>query len=150
MANGRIVTVAAGILCSVAIPVSAQWFDLPHQGVPRLPDGKANLAAPVPKSGDGKPDLAGIWLGDQWNPAGRRPGASGPPRSEAPPMQPWAEKVFADRRASMGKDNPEARCMPQGVPYASTLPYPFEIVNAPGKKLMLYEMYSLRRQIFTD
>jgi hypothetical protein len=150
MVNGRIVTVAAGILCSVAISVSAQWFDLPHQGVPRLPDGKANLAAPVPKSGDGKPDLAGIWLGDQWNPAGRRPGTSGPPGSEAPPMQPWAEKVFADRRASMGKDNPEARCMPQGVPYASTLPYPFEIVNAPGKKLMLYEMYSLRRQIFTD
>ena len=141
---------AAGFCCWMALPAAAQWFDLKHQGVPRTADGKPNLAAPVPKTTDGKPDLAGIWLGDQWNPEGRRPGPSGPPRSEPPAMQPWAEKLFAERRANMGKDNPEARCMPQGVPYASTLPYPFEIVNAPGKKLMLYEMYSLRRQIFTD
>lgn len=65
-------------------------------------------------------------------------------------MLPWADQLFTERRANMGKDNPESRCMPQGIPYASTLPYPFEIVNVPGKTLMLYEMYSLRRQIFTD
>ncbi len=40
--------------------------------------------------------------------------------------------------------------MPQGVPKATTLPYPVEIINAPTKVVMLYEMYSLRREIFTD
>ena len=65
-------------------------------------------------------------------------------------MQPWAEKTFAERRATNLRDDPEARCMPQGVPKASTLPYPFELINAPGKLVMLYEMYSLRREIFTD
>jgi hypothetical protein len=118
--------------------------------VPRLADGKPNLAAPVPKTAEGKPDLAGIWLGDQWNPEGRRPGPQGPPRPVAPPMLPSAQKTFEERRANNGRDNPEARCMPQGIPYASTLPYPFEIVNAPGKQLILYEMYSLRREVFTD
>ena len=65
-------------------------------------------------------------------------------------MLPWAEKLFNERRENMSKDDPESRCMPQGVPKASNLPYPFEIINAPGKVLVLYEMYSLRRMIFTD
>ncbi len=37
-----------------------------------MPDGKANMTAPVPKTANGKPDLSGVWLGDQWSPAGRR------------------------------------------------------------------------------
>ena len=147
--NKRLLSVA-GLVCWMSAPAPAQWFTYPKQGTPRTADGKPNLAAPAPKTADGKPDLAGIWLGDQWNPAGRRPAPERTARPEPPAMQPWAEKVFAERRANLGKDNPEARCMPQGVPYASTLPYPFEIVNASGKTLMLYEMYSLRRQIFTD
>ncbi len=141
------VAVLAGCL---AAPAAAQWFTYPKKEVPRTRDGKPDLAAPAPRTADGKPDLAGVWLGDQWNPAGRRPAPQTATRPEAPPMSPAAEKIFAERRANLGKDNPEARCMPQGIPYASTLPYPFEIVNAPGKTLVLYEMYSLRRQIFTD
>ena len=48
------------------------------------------------------------------------------------------------------KDDPKVRCMPNGVPHAGTEPYPFEIVHTPDKTLILYEMYYLRRQIFTD
>ena len=140
----------AGLACVIAASAAAQWFDYQHKGVPRLPDGKPNMTAPAPKTPDGKPDLAGIWVGDQWNPEGRRPPVANATRNEAPPMLDWAAKVFAERRANLGKDNPEVRCMPQGIPYASNLPYPFEVVNAPGKMLVLYEMYSLRRQIFTD
>jgi len=145
-------TALASICALLWLPAAsqAQWFDWKHPGVPRTADGKPNLTAPAPKQADGKPDLAGVWVGDQWNPAGRRPNPPAAARPEAPAMQPWADKVFAERRANNGKDNPEARCMPQGIPYASTLPYPFEIIDAPGKTLMLYEMYSLRRQIFTD
>ncbi|HEY2842678.1 MAG TPA: hypothetical protein VGJ09_03475 [Bryobacteraceae bacterium] len=138
-------------LCALSAPLGAQWFDQPTKGIPRTPDGKANLTAPAPKTPDGKPDLSGIWLGDQWAPAGRRPATPGAGRGGgAPEMQPWAQQVFNERRSTSLRDDPEARCMPQGVPKASTLPYPFEIVNANGKTLILFEMYSLRRQIFTD
>src|SRR5581483_4485384 len=137
-------TKMAAAACLLCVPALAQWFDYPHKGVPRTPDGKPDLRAPVPKTADGKPDLSGIWQGDQWNPPGRRSPVTPAVRVEPPAMLPWAEKLFAERRANLGKDNPEVRCMPQGIPYASTLPYPFEIVNAPGKTFVLYEMYSLR------
>ena len=34
---------------------------LPTPGIPRLADGKPNLAAPAPRTADGKPDLSGLW-----------------------------------------------------------------------------------------
>ena len=142
------------LLIALVAPLSAQWFDQPTKGIPRTPDGKPNLTAPAPKTADGKPDLSGIWLGDQWMPPGRRPNPPGGGRGGrgggAPEMLPWAQKVFNERRDTSLRDDPEARCLPQGVPKASTLPYPFEIVNAGNKTLILFEMYSLRRQIFTD
>jgi hypothetical protein len=124
-------------------------LNYPDKAVPRTPDGKVNYTAPAPKQANGKPDLTGVWLGDQWNPAGKQQVAAGA-RPAQPEMLPWAQKVFADRRASNLKDDPEARCMPQGVPKAATLPYPFEIIHTPKKTVVLFEMYSLRRQIFTD
>lgn len=139
-------------LC-VSASAFAQWLDYPTKGIPRLPDGKPNLSAPTPRQSDGKPDLSGIWLGARWANAGV-PARSGIPPSpsdlNAPPFQPWAEALFNERRASQGKDDPEARCMPQGVPKAGTLPYPFEIIHAPGKTVILYEMFYLARHIFTD
>lgn len=140
---------ACAMVGTLAGPAGAQWLDYKKPRVPRLAGGKPDLAAQVPRRPDGKPDLSGVWLGDQWGPAGRRP-APARARPAPAPMMPWAAKVFEERQANHGKDNPESRCMPQGVPYASTLPYPFEILNVPGKTVMLYEMYSLRREIFTD
>ena len=37
------------------VSASAQWLDYPTPGIPRTPEGKPNLAAPVPKAADGKP-----------------------------------------------------------------------------------------------
>ncbi|MBW8869069.1 MAG: hypothetical protein JF610_17355, partial [Acidobacteria bacterium] len=42
----------------LAIALAAQWLQFPTPGVPRLPDGKPNLAAPAPRTTDGKPDLS--------------------------------------------------------------------------------------------
>ena len=45
----------------LALPVLAQWPDYPTAKVPKTADGKPDLAGPVPKAANGKPDLSGIW-----------------------------------------------------------------------------------------
>ena len=35
-----------------------QWVNVPLPNTPRLPNGRPNLTAPVPKTRDGKPDFA--------------------------------------------------------------------------------------------
>ena len=138
------------LLLAIAVSAGAQWFNYPKKGAPRNADGTVNMTAPAPKQADGKPDLAGVWLGDNWNPAGRRPalpGGRGIPTSK---MLPQAKAEFERRTKSNMIDDPKVRCLPNGVPHAGTEPYPFEIVHTPEKTLVLYEMYLLRRLIFTD
>ena len=56
-----ILRVLAIIVAAINEPLMAQWLNYPTPGIPRLPDGKPNMSAPVPKTPDGKPDLSGIW-----------------------------------------------------------------------------------------
>jgi hypothetical protein len=141
---------AATLALACAISAHAQWFDYQKKGMPRLANGKVNMTAPAPKQADGKPDLSGVWLGDNWQPAGRRPNLPPEARGQMAKMLPAAQKEFDRRRESNLKDDPKVRCMPNGVPHSGTEPYPFEIIHTPEKTLFLYEMYSLRRSIFTD
>jgi hypothetical protein len=41
-------------------------------------------------------------------------------------------------------------CLPNGVPHADLLPEPFKIIQTPGEIVMLYEVETTFRQIFTD
>jgi hypothetical protein len=67
------------------------------------------------------------------------------------PFQPWAEKLYKERKADISKDDPEARCLPPGVPRMSTTPYPFRIVQTPNLTVIVYEGGAhIWRQIFTD
>ncbi len=53
-------TIAALVLLSGA--TQAQWVNRPTPGIPRLPNGKPNMTAPLPpRLPDGHPDLSGIW-----------------------------------------------------------------------------------------
>ena len=62
------------------------------------------------------------------------------------PLQPWAERLAKKR---MSKDDPEANCLPAGVPRMA--PYPWKIVQQPKLVVFLFEgnIHSYR-QIFLD
>jgi len=92
---------------------------------------------PVPRLPDGKPDLTGIWNGQRTV------------TSEEPPMLPWAEKVVAQRRATLSSEDFEARCLPGGPPRAA--PYHTSLVSTPNLVLMLFEGNThMYRQFYVD
>jgi hypothetical protein len=95
---------ALALLFTLSVLCSAQWFNYPERGAPRNADGTVNLTAPAPKQADGKPDLSGVWLGDNWSPAGRRPalpGGRGVPNSKMLPGF-WAKLLILEGLAREG------------------------------------------------
>ena len=123
-----------------------QWHGFPTPGIPRTPDGKPNLSAPLPRAADGKPDLSGIWMATR----PRFNVAQSLKAGDSVPFQPWAKAVFDERQANNSKDDPSARCLPAGLTPRATLATPLKIVQIPGLTLILYESRTTFRQIFTD
>jgi len=103
---------------------------------PRAPTG------PTPRLPDGRPDLSGVWSGG--GPVGDL--ADGVAKGETIPLLPEAKKIMDARQA---KDDPEANCLPTGIPRIA--PYPWRIVSTPTHIFFLFEgnIHSYR-QIFVD
>jgi hypothetical protein len=67
------------------------------------------------------------------------------------PFTAEGEKIYKERLARLGEDDPEARCLPPGVPRLTTTPYPFRFVQTPKYIAILYEGGTHTwRQIFMD
>ena len=66
------------------------------------------------------------------------------------PMTPWAADLRKTRMAADSKDNPDANCMPMGIPQFHMQPQPRKIVQTPGLILILYEANYGVRYIYTD
>jgi hypothetical protein len=138
--------VLAGLTAVLPASGLAQW-SYPTPGIPRLPDGKPDLNAPAPRTADGKPDISGLWM-----PSGpyveNVAGTAGPGDI---PFQPWAAELYRQRLLdTLGRDDPSARCIPAGVPRANLIAYPFRIIPAAGRVVIIYEIFSMWREIFTD
>ena len=117
---------------------------------PTRPAGSADnknattaLKGKAPRLANGKPDLSGVWSPDR-NFIYDISDALKP--GEDLPLQPWAQKLARER---MSKDDPEANCLPTGVP--RTAPYPWRLVQTPTHVFILFEgnIHSYR-QIFVD
>lgn len=98
---------------------------------------------PAPRTSSGKPDLSGVWSPDRSFIYNIETALK---KGEKLPLQPWAEKLASQR---MSKDDPEANCLPTGVPRMA--PYPWRIVQTPTHIFFLFEgnIHSYR-QIFMD
>jgi hypothetical protein len=136
------------LLLSALSSAPAQWLKLPAGGIPKTKDGKPNLAAPAPRRADGKPDLSGIWQTESPRylinlAADYKPGEL--------PIQPWAEALTKERGTGIhAKEEPQANCLPPGLPRINETPNPLKIYQEPGVVLILYEAFNLYRQIFMD
>lgn len=97
---------------------------------------------PAPRLADGHPDLSGVWQGG--GPVGDLGQGLAP--GETIPLLP-AAKAIMDKRQS--NDDPEANCLPTGIPRIA--PYPWRIVQTPTHIFFLFEgnIHSFR-QIFMD
>jgi hypothetical protein len=103
-------------------------------------------AGPPPRLADGKPDLTG-----PWEPNAIRENVNLKATGIEPPFTPEGEALYKMRLARLGKDDPEARCLPPGVPRLTTTPYPFRFVQMPKYIAILYEGGTHTwRQIFMD
>lgn len=73
-------------------------------------------------------------------------------------MQPWAaERYKAARKGTReagerGREamDPIMYCMPHGMPRVYSAPFPFEIVQVPGRVIQMFESLNQTRQIYTD
>ena len=142
----RRVLVALAVLAMAAAPASAQWQNVPPPSAPRTPDGKIDLSAPAPRLPDGKPDLSGVWN----PPTGYLRDLS---RDAKDPIEFLPEaKALYDLRASGAKwlEEPDANCLPQGVPKVLFAPAPWRIVQTPNIIFFVHEAFNLWWQAFTD
>src|SRR6266850_1274195 len=128
-------TVAFVLACVMlmGVPARAQWVKVPPPSIPRTPDGK--------------PNLSGVWQADDKYVTNLA--VDLPP--DAVPFQPWAKALYDERKSGAHeKEDPPANCLPQGVPRINHTPLPWKIVQTPRFVVILYEAFSLWRQVFLD
>src|ERR1700676_5427619 len=119
----------------------------------------------APRTADGHPDLNGIWQAlntANWDiqdhsaaagtvvslgAAGAIPPGQGVVEGGEIPYQPWAlakkEENFAERLTA----DPEIKCYLPGVPRATYLPFPFQIIQGAKSIIIAYEYADAVRNI---
>ena len=141
------VLLGLAIVFSTCGPASAQWAKVPSPAIPRTADGKLNLSAPAPRLADGKPDLSGVW-----NPPTKYlRNLAADLKDGDVSFQPWAKALYDERAAGLHwKEEPDANCLPQGLPKILVAPAPWRIVQAPGYMVFVHEAFNLWWQVFLD
>ena len=106
-----------------------------------------------PRTMWGEPDLANVWQQELKFPNGRR--IIGLDLADVVPdipYQPWSKEKYEFNQTGKGQStDPEAHCLPAGVPRTTGVPYPLRFIQTPGLIVMLIEgnVHSYR-MIFTD
>ena len=119
----------------------------------------------IPRMADGKPNFTGLWqaLGTaywdiedhsakagplfQLGATGAIPAGLGIVEGGTIPYQPAALARKKQNQANRLKDDPEAKCHMPGVPRATYLPSPFQIIQGTDNILIAYEFATSNRTI---
>jgi len=127
---------------------SGQWLNIPEPNAPRTASGEVDLEAPPLRLPSGRVDLQGIWMPDDNRYIRDLALDVG---DEKVPYQPWARRLFDERKdGSHSGEDPDAHCLPQGVPKLDFVSYPWKLIETPSSVVILYETFTFWRQIFTD
>lgn len=128
-------------LCVVAVAALSFPLGLLSQTAP-------HHAQPKTRASSAAPDFSGIWFISEYQ-------RTILPK-EDPPFQSWAEKLLKERDFQNENHDPDIsvdpteRCIPPGIPRTMLQPFPWEIVQARDRIVMIFEYQSLVRQIFMD
>jgi len=125
----------------------------------QVPGGSA------PRTADGKPDLNGVWQAlntADWDLEGHAaamgpvavlgavfavPPGLGVVEGDTIPYLPAAAAKKKENQANWVKLDPEVKCYLPGVPRATYLPYPFQIIQGPDSIMFAYEYGNVERVI---
>ena len=131
-------------------------------------EGGQAPAYQAPRAADGKPDLNGIWqaLGTaHWDVEGHAarpgpvvalgalgaiPGGLGVVEGGEIPYQPWAAAKQQENFDNWLTADPAVKCYMPGVPRATYMPFPFQLVQTPEYILIAYEFASASRVIYMN
>jgi hypothetical protein len=171
----RWVDVSMGGTSAIVVAVLVLFVLRPTEG--------QSPSAPLPRTGDGKANLNGIWQAlntANWdlrthaarpaqvlvnNPVGNQvpaapvlalgalggvPGGMGVVVGEEIPYQPWAAARQKENFEHALTRDPEVKCFMPGIPRATYMPYPFQIIQGASKIMMVYEFASANRTIHLD
>ena len=143
-----------------AVAVLVWVFGMPVAG--QAPNYRA------PRTADGKPNLNGIWQAlntanwDIQDHAARSgpvvalgaafsvPAGLGIVEGNEIPYKPEALKKKQENAAKWLQNDPEIKCYLPGVPRATYMPFPFQIVQTPSHILMAYEFASASRTVYMN
>lgn len=148
MQKARAPAILFMILALVAVTVSGQSLE-------------------IPRAWDDRPDLNGIWqaIGTAHWDIQDHPAGGGPPEMGAIgaippgqgvvvgneiPYQPWALEQRQQNFENRYTEDPEIKCYLPGVPRATYLPYPFQILQGTNKIMMVYGFAEASRTIHMD
>jgi hypothetical protein len=137
-----------------------------HLGV--MPAASEAQTYKAPRTADGKPDLNGIWQAlntANWDiqshearagevvalgAVGAVPAGLGVVEGGEIPYLPAAAAKKKENFENRLTADPEIKCYLPGVPRATYMPYPFQIVQTPQHILIAYEYASANRTIYMD
>ena len=145
-----LMVVSLGVLLTVVTPVAAQ-----------------TAVSEVSRAFDGHPDLNGVWqaIGTAHWDIQDHPASAGPPDLGAlgaiPPGQgvvvgneiPYQPGALEQKQKNFDNrltDDPELKCFMPGVPRATYLPYPFQIIQGDRKIMLVYGFAETSRTIHMD
>jgi hypothetical protein len=141
--------VVAGLLIGMGVPASSQ----------------GPQSTGISRTTDGRPNLTGIWQAvntANWDLQAHEakqgpvialaaafsvPPGLGVVEGNEIPYQPWALAKKTENGENWMRLDPEVKCYMPGIPRATYMPYPFQIVQSANTILMAYEFASASRII---